>query len=164
MISSSRRPSFPCERSSVTLGPLSSLHPGNVLNRLPFQFSYLQRLRTLSHPSWFLACRQTRPFTMHALRRPIQSTLHGIARTRGYASSSPYASTNRNLRVTSDTKVIFQGFTGKQGTYVMRSFLSIWAISKTFSLRFHAEQAIEYGTGEETNFWLLNLTLDQELR
>jgi succinyl-CoA synthetase alpha subunit len=56
---------------------------------------------------------------MQAFRRPLSSALQNVARRQGYATaSSQYAATVNNLRINSDTKVIFQGFTGRQGTYV----------------------------------------------
>ncbi|KAJ5948745.1 Succinate--CoA ligase [Penicillium verhagenii] len=65
---------------------------------------------------------------MQAFRRNTLSAARKIAgqQRQGYASSS-YASTVNNLKINKDTRVIYQGFTGKQGT-------------------FHAEQAIAYGT------------------
>ncbi|KAI9349450.1 succinyl-CoA ligase subunit alpha [Zopfochytrium polystomum] len=50
-----------------------------------------------------------------------------VSRTRGFASSSGYESTAANMSIGKHTRLICQGFTGKQGT-------------------FHSKQSIEYGS------------------
>jgi succinyl-CoA synthetase alpha subunit len=54
---------------------------------------------------------------MQAIHRPLGSALRRVALRKGYTtSSSPYSETVKNLRINGDTKVLFQGFTGRQGT------------------------------------------------
>jgi len=70
--------------------------------------------------------------TMQSIRQPLTRALRStpsITRSAYASTAAPtgYASTNHNLRISDQTKVLFQGFTGRQGS-------------------FHAEQAIAYGT------------------
>jgi hypothetical protein len=54
---------------------------------------------------------------MQALSRCARPAVQAAVRRQGYATAtSAYAATNENLRINKDTKVIYQGFTGKQGT------------------------------------------------
>jgi hypothetical protein len=54
---------------------------------------------------------------MQAFSRCARPVLQAAVRRQGYSTAtSSYASTAENLRITKDTRVIYQGFTGKQGT------------------------------------------------
>ncbi len=54
---------------------------------------------------------------MQAISRSTGSALRAASRRQAYSTAtSAYAATAENLRVNKDTKVIYQGFTGKQGT------------------------------------------------
>lgn len=59
---------------------------------------------------------------MQVFSRRTAGALQIAARRQGYSTAtSGYAATAENLRINKDTKVIYQGFTGKQGRCVTRN-------------------------------------------
>ena len=57
---------------------------------------------------------------MQSFGRRAAGVLQAASKRQNYSTAtSGYASTASNLRINSETKVIYQGFTGKQGTCVM---------------------------------------------
>lgn len=56
---------------------------------------------------------------MQVFSRRTAGVLQAAARRQSYSTAtSAYAATAENLRINKDTKVVFQGFTGKQGRCV----------------------------------------------
>lgn len=55
---------------------------------------------------------------MQVFSRRTAGALQAAVRRQSYSTAtSGYAATAENLRINKDTKVIYQGFTGKQGRY-----------------------------------------------
>lgn len=89
--------------------------------RQTLELRVVQRLTTtqLKSPLTLLSLASIVFGKMQALSRCTRPALQAAVRRRGYATAAgAYAATNENLRINKETKVLFQGFTGKQGTSV----------------------------------------------
>ena len=80
------------------------------------ELEHLELFQNNSHPSLFFLTSIVSD-KMQAFSRCARPALQAAVRRQGYSTStSAYAATAENLRINKETRVIYQGFTGKQGT------------------------------------------------
>lgn len=97
------------------------------------------------------ACASNLMSAMQAFRRCTGNTLHATTRRHRYATSSAaYAGTAQALRINSDTKVIYQGFTGKQGTCVVSGVHGNPQCAESIQLSRPASHRLRYGLSSIT--------------